>query len=216
MNKHCDHMPDFKKKIYIGVFEKGYLCKKCGVCVRPIKRIRTIKNILYILCFILVILAVFEIPTNVHNITKPIVPRREVGIFIGILGVFVLPALRRNGGYEEVKWKKATGNYGDYEYDERSELTVEDLKGVFGYRELKGRKKVKFVRENKKHYYTIYSLKGKRLAYLEFSEMNGYPKGSVYVKGIYEYPYKGKEEEKYIKTMVLEKDLPERILKTEE
>ena len=64
------------------------------------------------------------------------------------------------------------------------------------------------VRENDGEYYTVYSLKDRKLAYVIF-QYSPYTGVTFYLKDIVEYPYTTPEQEL---PFLLEQDLPEKIL----
>jgi hypothetical protein len=81
-------------------------------------------------------------------------------------------------------------------------MTITDFNSTFP---------IKAVRKNQDEYYTVYSLKKNKLAYVVF-RYSAYTGVTFYLNYIIEYPY-ASEENKQKLWFLLEKDLPENIMK---
>jgi len=96
-------------------------------------------------------------------------------------------------------------------YDEYSKLTMDSFSGMTTMTELIVKYPMGSIRENEGKYYTVYSLKDKKLAYVIFfySPDTGI---TFFINDIVEYPYSSsvQKEELYF---LLPQDLPEEILK---
>lgn len=100
----------------------------------------------------------------------------------------------------------------DFIYDENSTLEVEDLNRFEAIGTLEWVHPWFAIRKNKGRIYTIYSLSGGRLYYLEIQ--HSMDTGlRFYANNRVVYPFED-EEEKFIYDFLLEKDYPENIMKS--
>jgi len=105
----------------------------------------------------------------------------------------------------------AFGNETPFVYDELSKLTMDSFDGMTTMTELSIKYSMAEIRENDGEYYTVYSLKGNKLAYVIFlySSNTGV---TFFIKDIVEYPYSSLEQAQAL-SFLLPQDLPENILK---
>jgi hypothetical protein len=96
-------------------------------------------------------------------------------------------------------------------YDEKSKLTMDSFDGITTMTELNIKYPMESVRQNGEEYYTVYSLKDKKLAYVIFlcSPNTGV---TFLIKEIVEYSYSSPEQEQKL-LFLLPQDLPKNILK---
>lgn len=96
-----------------------------------------------------------------------------------------------------------------FSYDSQSQLSMDSFKGLSTMTDLNLTYPIKAVRQNGEEYYTIYSLKDRKLAYVVFQ--NSLNTGvNFYIKNIVEYPSDNADNKL---CFLLEKDLPKNILK---
>lgn len=96
-----------------------------------------------------------------------------------------------------------------FTYDSNTNLTLSSFDDISTITDLNLTFPITSVRENGDVYYTVYSLKNKKLAYIVF-EYNPNTGVDFYLKDVIEYPSDNSNEKL---RFVLEKDLPEKILK---
>lgn len=126
-------------------------------------------------------------------------------VALGVLCMFnscKMPIINNNG-------ETTISNDILFSYDSRSKLSIESFKGLSTMTDLELTYPIKAVRQNGKEYYTVYSLKDRKLAYVVFQHS---PDTGVnfYIKDIVEYPSVNADSKLSI---LLEKDLPINILK---
>jgi hypothetical protein len=120
-------------------------------------------------------------------------------------------------GTNEIDWeelKKYTttiDNSIDFSYNPRTKITTKKFNGLTTVTGFEIAFPGTILHQNQDEYYTVYSLKKNKLAYVVF-HYSAYTGVTFYLNYIIEYPYASEEDRQKL-WFLLEKDLPENIMK---